>query len=630
MPPNDSVAHAQRYRGPGIVDTVPAIGVGKTISAPANGSSPDLSIAKRELDAIAYIAGGAWISSQGRVKFVPFFDASVDPVSGLVTYMPHQAAHVAIIPREEIAEPISVTPGYKYRVPLFDVWWGWNEATQSWGARAPDGTVSGGGEVHGVSLSALNALGQARLVANRQLADHIAKWIPSQGLAQGLAQRQVQTLGLGQLAWRFRTTYAHPELELGDPITLETDRFIAYDPTAAKGIAGAQWVTGYVVGIFDVWGRDLAVWVPTYASIGVGEVQVSSAPPAPNPSTCTVTVQATARAGGMLVVSWAGSPTVASVRVAWTTAAALAPAGPLGAPVEQAALGGASSLLGLPGSSLQAQPSEVAAGAPSRLSGAAGPSGPPPAGAGTVLPGQSGQTPLGPFAFSDLVYVTVTPYATIDGTGAPGPAVSTQVRMFSDPGEHDPGTGLRPRYQPFHDGQFALKASDAAGRETTDHIYIDPTKTIKVGTAANPLSITKTLTIPFGELVPGSDTTKWLVFTTGYVTANVLNATQTLWASVVLPRGVTITAIRAKVYRNAAGDAAVITFFRSTSTSATPLASLTAATGGWTTQSASISDLVGSEEYYLEVDLTGTVSIADARFAWFELDYTMPDYSKSY
>ena len=84
------------------------------------------------------------------------------------------------------------------------------------------------------------------------------------------------------------------------------------------------------------------------------------------------------------------------------------------------------------------------------------------------------------------------------------------------------------------------------------------------------------------------------------------------------------------VYRNAAGDAAVITFFRSTSTSATPLASLTAATGGWTTQSASISDLVGSEEYYLEVDLTGTVSIADARFAWFELDYTMPDYSKSY
>ena len=224
---------------------------------------------------------------------------------------------MAIIPREEIAEPISVTPGYKYRVPLFDVWWGWNEATQSWGARAPDGTVSGGGEVHGVSLSALNALGQARLVANRQLADHIAKWIPSQGLAQGLAQRQVQTLGLGQLAWRFRTTYAHPELELGDPITLETDRFIAYDPTAAKGIAGAQWVTGYVVGIFDVWGRDLAVWVPTYASIGVGEVQVSSAPPAPNPSTCTVTVQATARAGGMLVVSWAGSPTVASVRVAW-------------------------------------------------------------------------------------------------------------------------------------------------------------------------------------------------------------------------------------------------------------------------------------------------------------------------
>src|SRR5205807_1346753 len=161
----------------------------------------------------------------------------------------------------------------------------------------------------------------------------------------------------------------------GDPVTIETDRFIAYDPTAMKGIAGAQWVTGYVIGIFDVWGRDLAIWVPIVASVGVGAAQVSSAPPAPNPSTCTVTVQATARAGG----------------------------------------------------------------------------------AGVVLVGQSGQTPVGPFAFFDLVYVTVTPYATIDGSGAPGPAVSTQVRMLAHPGEFDPFIGLRPRLQPFTDLKYALR-----------------------------------------------------------------------------------------------------------------------------------------------------------------------------
>src|SRR6266550_919713 len=243
-----------RYRGPGIVDVVPPLGVGKTISAPANGSSPDLTIAKGELDAIGYVAGGAWISSQGRVKAVPFFDVVVDAVTGAVTYTPHQAAPVAVIPREEIAEPISVTPGYRYRVPLFDVWWGWNDATQAWQ-----------GEAHGVSISALNALGQARLVANRQLADRIAKWVQSQGLANGLAQRQVLSLGLGQLVWRFRTTYAHPELELVDPVAIETDRFIAYDPTAVKAIAGAQWVTGYVVGIFEPWGRELVIWVPTYS-----------------------------------------------------------------------------------------------------------------------------------------------------------------------------------------------------------------------------------------------------------------------------------------------------------------------------------------------------------------------------
>jgi hypothetical protein len=102
-------------------------------------------------------------------------------------------------------------------------------------------------------------------------------------------------------------------------------------------------------------------------------------------------------------------------------------------------------------------------GAPSQLVGGASAPGAPPAGSGVVLVGQSGQTSLGPFAFLDLIYVTVTPYATIDGTGAPGPAVSTQVRMLSDPGEHDPGTGLRPRLQKLVDGGYALYATNPDG-----------------------------------------------------------------------------------------------------------------------------------------------------------------------
>ncbi len=141
-------------------------------------------------------------------------------------------------------------------------------------------------------------------------------------------------------------------------------------------------------------------------------------------------------------------------------------------------------------------------------------------------------------------------------------------------------------------------------------------------------TLTKTLTIPFGELIPESDLTQWLIFTTGYIGSRLLNVQQIFWGSVVLPRGVTITAVRARVYRNAAGDMADVLLWRSTSTSATTLAHLTGATGGWTVQSASLSDLVGTEEYYIEVDLLATASLADARFAFVEIDYTMPSYDK--
>src|SRR5690348_12423810 len=78
----EELASDQRYVGPGIptanadgtASAYMGLGIGKTIAARADGAVPDLSIAKGELDALAYIAGGMWISSQGRIKFVPLFD----------------------------------------------------------------------------------------------------------------------------------------------------------------------------------------------------------------------------------------------------------------------------------------------------------------------------------------------------------------------------------------------------------------------------------------------------------------------------------------------------------------------------------------------------------------------------
>lgn len=358
----NQVALDGRYQGPRYQDTTPAVTVGKTIAAQASGST-DLTRAKTELDALAWIAGGCFISSQGRVVYKPLYTVAVatDLITGSVTaqYAPLVGPIRAIFPIEEV-EPLAVTAGWRQRLPLFAVPWGWD------GSRY-------GGEVQVTNAAALSFYAQSLIDPEVRCPTETALWIAGEGTARGLATRHAQSFGLGLLVWRFRTTYARPELERGDVVVVATDQFVAYDPIANRAILGKVWATGVIVGRYDAFGREWAVWIQSLSAIR--PVASALAYPSVNPQhplalgvTGYVGEAAGTPAGDNLNIFWSGTSAVASVKIAV-------------------------------GTTLQA------------------------AGTGTLFVGNQGTALItGPFAFGVTQFVTITPYATVDGSGAAGVA----------------------------------------------------------------------------------------------------------------------------------------------------------------------------------------------------------------
>jgi hypothetical protein len=423
-----------RYRGtmrgvPGIDDTLAGVNfltVSKTLTAPPGGSS-DLGQAKAELDALAFIAGGFWTCEEGRIVYKPLYDVTVD-AQGNVAYTPHLGEIAALIPMEEI-KPQTIAPGFRFRVPEFFVPWGWNAN--------PDGTPGTSqqytGEAYGVSALALQYLGNARLDPVRRLDTVTAQWVNGPGVAGGsgglggLAGRHVASFGLGNMTWRLSTTYAHPELSLGDLVAFEQDHFACYDVINNRPIAGRQWVLGFVVGIYDVWGRELSLWIPSYSAIlapfGSGANGTNAGNrqgQAVNPASVTVSgyvgeaASATSAAGNDLTVFWAGSGPVQAVKIAVST-------------VSQPAMG-----------------------------------------TGTLYTGQAGlQQLVGPYAVGTVVYITVTPYADVAGT-QPGVPDFVQKRLDT--------TGTSTPFNP--QGSVIPTPADnmdfraAMGGGTSGHMYL--------------------------------------------------------------------------------------------------------------------------------------------------------------
>jgi hypothetical protein len=260
-----------RHIGPGAVDvTIDTDGDG-VLDASARVTKRIMEVdGKQEVTALDYLTGGVTIASQGRLKWVRLHhDPAVGPA-------PHP---VAIIPLEE-ASVDAVSPGYSERVAEFYVPWGWSDAQdQGGGAYA--------GEVRAFHTQAISKLGitQVRQGIVPRLDDHVAQWIPQSGttgggdpvagLAELIAKRQVASLGMGMITLTVTSTVPHPELEIGDVVAVQTDRFVGRRPTDDRALRGMLWLIGPVVAVHDAMGQRLTIWIRNYEDILPGSAAIT-------------------------------------------------------------------------------------------------------------------------------------------------------------------------------------------------------------------------------------------------------------------------------------------------------------------------------------------------------------------
>ncbi len=162
--------------------------------------------------------------------------------------------------------------------------------------------------------------------------------------------------------------------------------------------------------------------------------------------------------------------------------------------------------------------------------------------------------------------------------------------------------------------------------------YVPDTTTVKVGTQSTPSHLTKTIRIPSHFFVPVQDITKWSFSPSG-VGLSVTGATHFLQAPVYLPIGVTITNIRARIKRNATGDACIVALDKATGdTTFTTLATISpGASASFQTLTTALSEVVGSFPYVINLQMFASVTSGtsgDAVCCWCELDYQMASYDK--
>jgi hypothetical protein len=218
-----------RYRGQGVADA--ATTASKRI---------DDSDAKTELDAISHLAGGGFITSEGRVKFVDMFGDK--PV-------------VHLFDEDEVTIE-SANPGLRQRVPEFFVPFNYDPDI-NWYAS----------EVRAFHADALADLGRARIDTPLRLDGTVAQWIDATSLAQTVGERHTLAFGTGVRLWTFTSVYAYPELEVGDLIAIKTVGFVMRDPVNDRGLRGHLWALGRIAAVHDVLGTRFTIWVKDLSDI---------------------------------------------------------------------------------------------------------------------------------------------------------------------------------------------------------------------------------------------------------------------------------------------------------------------------------------------------------------------------
>lgn len=196
-----------------------------------------------ELNAIEHIAGCVLSTSGGKLKSFPMFGPGAVQV---------------VFPSQKL-KWASTAPGLRQRVPRFFVKYNYDIVGRNYGGEA---RLISGNDVLATNLKA------GRIDARTSLDDAVCQWIPTEELAKRVGKRRVDTLGAGMLVWRFGSVEMHPELEFGDVVAIETDRFFARDPTqtSQRTLKGSLWAIARIVE-HDLEGRNFGVWIQSYADI---------------------------------------------------------------------------------------------------------------------------------------------------------------------------------------------------------------------------------------------------------------------------------------------------------------------------------------------------------------------------
>lgn len=143
---------------------------------------------------------------------------------------------------------------------------------------------------------------------------------------------------------------------------------------------------------------------------------------------------------------------------------------------------------------------------------------------------------------------------------------------------------------------------------------------------------TKDILIPFSELVPQSNASKW-GFSTAYAHPNSTGGS-TMYAPVVLPLGAVATNISFRLWKNAAPDTVTVELLRINTTGGkTSLAShIYNAGSGFFTFSTSITPetVTSTKHYIVRCTFGNTAAGTNERYYWYDITYRMPTYEVAY
>jgi len=235
---DNRLALDKRYRGQLIESTAHTVSKQLTGLRKRNPDGKEV-VAKTELEALAYLAGGIIHELGGRLVFTSVFETK--PIT-------------AIFPSERIRMP-SAGPGLARRRPEFFIGFQWDREKEEF--------KNEGHYFHGPSL---DKLGRDTLGPPPWLNEEVGKWVDTEALADVLGLRMISAFGCGEMLWPFFSIDRYPEIHIGDLIAVETDKFVARDPNLARELRGIQWVIG-IIQRADFWGENFTIWPRGYADI---------------------------------------------------------------------------------------------------------------------------------------------------------------------------------------------------------------------------------------------------------------------------------------------------------------------------------------------------------------------------